>query len=110
MGNFIFQRYFAGYKKNYRENFYKFLITVRFKSIGVKKILIWIKSGCAYGAGFMVNYNDVAGPYSGIVFGMVNTIGTIPGIIAPYLVGVLTVNVTLVFCLLFLSSFEINHF
>ena len=48
----------------------------------------------------MVNYNDVAGPYAGILFGMVNTIGTIPGIIAPYLVGVLTKNVIIYFIFL----------
>ena len=29
-----------------------------------------IKSGCAYGAGLLVNYNDIAGIYSGIVFGI----------------------------------------
>lgn len=49
-------------------------------------------TGCAYGAGFMVNYNDVAGSYAGFTFGLSNTVGTVPGIIAPYLVGVLTTN------------------
>ena len=52
-----------------------------------------MNSGCAYGAGFLVNYNDVAGAYSGIVFGIANTFATIPGIIAPYLVGEITKNV-----------------
>ena len=32
--------------------------------------------GFGYGAGFMVNYNDIAGPFAGLVFGMVNTFGT----------------------------------
>jgi MFS transporter, ACS family, solute carrier family 17 (sodium-dependent inorganic phosphate cotransporter), member 5 len=50
-------------------------------------------SGCAYGAGFLVNYNDIAGAYSAIVFGIGNTFATIPGIIAPYLVGIITKNV-----------------
>ena len=50
-----------------------------------------------YGAGFLVNYNDIGGAYSGIVFGISNTIGTVSGIIAPYLVGVLTRNVTIIF-------------
>ncbi len=42
----------------------------------------------------MVNYNDIAGPYAGLVFGMVNTFGTMPGFIAPGLVGLLTPNVS----------------
>lgn len=55
-----------------------------------------IHSGCGYGAGFMVNYNDIAGPYAGLVFGMVNTFGTMPGFIAPGLVGILTPRVIFV--------------
>ena len=43
----------------------------------------------------MINFNDISGPYAGIVFGIVNTISTIPGIIAPFLVGVITTNVSL---------------
>jgi hypothetical protein len=39
--------------------------------------------------------NDISGPYSGLVFGVSNTIATIPGIISPYIVGLLTVNVSL---------------
>ena len=31
--------------------------------------------------------------YSGILFGLSNTVGTIPGLIAPYIVGVITSNV-----------------
>lgn len=41
----------------------------------------------------MVNFNDVAGAYAGLVFGMANTVGTIPGIIAPTVVGALTTHV-----------------
>lgn len=41
----------------------------------------------------MVNFNDIAGPYSGIVFGISNTFATIPGFIAPGLVGIITKNV-----------------
>ena len=51
-------------------------------------------SGCGYGAGFMVNYNDIAGSFAGLVFGMSNTPGTVSGIIAPSFVGVLTQNVS----------------
>lgn len=61
--------------------------------IGVALLVVGLSTtGCGYGAGFMVNYNDIAGPYAGLVFGMVNTFGTMPGFIAPGLVGVLTPN------------------
>lgn len=49
-------------------------------------------TGCSYGAGFMVNYNDIAGQYAGLVFGMANTFGTVPGFVAPAIVGALTKN------------------
>lgn len=45
------------------------------------------------GAGYSVNINEVGGIYSGILCGISNTIATIPGIIAPYIVGVITSNV-----------------
>lgn len=49
-------------------------------------------TGCGYGAGFMVNYNDIAGSFAGLVFGMSNTPGTVSGIVAPSFVGILTQN------------------
>ena len=52
-------------------------------------------TGCAYGAGFIVNYNDIAGSYAGLSFGLANTFGTIPGFIAPQIVGAITKNVTI---------------
>ncbi len=53
----------------------------------------WLKRGFYCGAGPLININDIAGAYSGIVFGITNTFGTLPGIICPYIVGVLTKNV-----------------
>lgn len=50
-------------------------------------------TGCAYGAGFMVNYNDIGGSFAGLSFGMSNTIATTPGFIAPLIVGALTTHV-----------------
>ena len=35
----------------------------------------------------------MSGPYSGILFGVSNTIATIPGIVSPYVVGLLTSHV-----------------
>jgi ACS family sodium-dependent inorganic phosphate cotransporter-like MFS transporter 5 len=57
------------------------------------RLKAFLNRGCAYGAGFMVNYNDIAGSYAGFTFGMSNTLGTVPGIIAPSVVGILTPNV-----------------
>lgn len=61
--------------------------------VGVALLTIGLATtGCGYGAGFMVNYNDIGGPFAGLIFGMVNTFGTMPGFIAPGLVGILTPN------------------
>ena len=40
-----------------------------------------------------MNINEISGPFSGIVLGVSNTIATIPGIVAPYIVGIITKNV-----------------
>lgn len=61
--------------------------------VGVALLTVGLATtGCGYGAGFMVNYNDIGGPFAGLIFGMVNTFGTMPGFIAPSLVGILTPN------------------
>jgi ACS family sodium-dependent inorganic phosphate cotransporter-like MFS transporter 5 len=49
--------------------------------------------GCTTGAGYIISINEVGGIYSGVLFGISNTFGTIPGIVAPYIVSVLTSNV-----------------
>ena len=51
--------------------------------------------GMCTGAGYIININEVGGIYSGILFGISNTFGTLPGIIAPYIVGVLTPDVNI---------------
>jgi hypothetical protein len=38
-------------------------------------------SGLTYGAGFLVNYTEIGGRFSGMVFGLSNTIGTLSGMI-----------------------------
>ena len=43
---------------------------------------------CAY----CVNHLDVAPRFAGILMGIANSVGTIPGMIAPYVVGLLTDN------------------
>jgi hypothetical protein len=50
-------------------------------------------SSICWGAGHLVNINEVAGAFSGILFGISNTIATLPGIISPYMVGLITAQV-----------------
>lgn len=50
-------------------------------------------SSIMMGAGYLVNINDIAGPYSGIVFGLSNTIATLPGIISPNMASAITKHV-----------------
>lgn len=52
--------------------------------------------GCVVGSGYVVNINDIGGRnYSGVLYGISNTFGTLPGIIAPYFVGLITTKVIL---------------
>ncbi|CAC5394935.1 SLC17A5 [Mytilus coruscus] len=44
--------------------------------------------------GFPVNHIDVAPKYSGILLGISNTVGTIPGMVDPLVAGALTPNVS----------------
>lgn len=51
-------------------------------------------TGIYLGAGFVVSIIDIGGKnYSGILYGIANTFGTLPGIISPYFVGVMTPKV-----------------
>lgn len=61
---------------------------VVFLTIGVG--LLGIISSAGYG----VNAIDIAGKYAGVFYGISNTLATIPGIVVPYLVGVITKNGT----------------
>jgi len=44
----------------------------------------------------MLVANDIAPAYTGIVFGISNTLATIPGVVSPYVVGALTEKVSLI--------------
>lgn len=46
-------------------------------------------NGFFWCGGPLVNINDIAGSYAGIVFGIANSFGTAPGIICPYFVGLI---------------------
>jgi hypothetical protein len=41
----------------------------------------------------VISYNEVAGSYSGIVFGVSNTFASITGIVVPYLISAITYDV-----------------
>jgi ACS family sodium-dependent inorganic phosphate cotransporter-like MFS transporter 5 len=72
------------------------LVTCQNPYVGVALLVIGLSSiGCQYGGGFIVNYNDVCGRFSGMALGIGNTFASIPGILAPYLVGLVTKNVIL---------------
>ena len=49
-------------------------------------------SGFQY-PGVMVNHVDIAPPFAGVLFGISNTVATLSGVFAPYVVGRLTINV-----------------
>ncbi|XP_070554720.1 sialin-like [Ptychodera flava] len=46
-------------------------------------------SGCSV-SGFKVNHVEIAPRFGGILFGITNTVASIPGFVSPYVVGVLT--------------------
>ncbi|ESO85639.1 hypothetical protein LOTGIDRAFT_155130 [Lottia gigantea] len=45
-------------------------------------------------SGFFINPTDIAPAYAGTILGISNSLATLPGVIAPYVVGVLTPNGT----------------
>ena len=50
--------------------------------------------GFQYGGGFVLNHVDIAPKYAALLFGMSNTVATIPGFVAPIVIGALTPNVS----------------
>lgn len=62
-------------------------VTCTSKSLGVALITVCLAfTGCAYGAGVFVAYNDISGPFASVAFGIGNTFGSMSGILAPLLV------------------------
>lgn len=64
-------------------------------AVGVVLLTIGVGMiGCQVGAGYEVNINEIGGKnFSGILYGVSNTFGVLPGLVAPYLVGLLTPKV-----------------
>ena len=50
--------------------------------------------GCVYGAGYVVNHADIAPKYASLLFGISNTTATIPGFMAPSIIGIITKDVS----------------
>ena len=73
-------------------------VTCKHPYVGVALLVIGIAGiGCQYGAGFLVNYNDVCGKFAGMALGIGNTFASIPGILAPFFVGLVTKNVSKIY-------------
>lgn len=69
-------------------------VTCSYKSLGVGLITVALAfTGCAYGGGLFIAYNDISGPFSSITFGIGNTFGGMSGILAPFIVDIMHKNV-----------------
>ncbi|CAF4741874.1 unnamed protein product, partial [Rotaria magnacalcarata] len=50
--------------------------------LGIFTILIFLaSSGLGYGSGYVVNFADIVPAYSGVIFGIANTLASIAGLI-----------------------------
>jgi MFS family permease len=60
--------------------------------LAVALMTISVAGGGLVSSGFMVNHLDIAPNYAGILMGLANTAGTLPGIISPVLTGLILGN------------------
>lgn len=51
-------------------------------------------TGCLYGAGLYISFADLSPRHAGVLYGISNTIATVPGFVAPIVIGVITRNVS----------------
>ena len=51
-------------------------------------------TGCLYGAGLYINFADLSPRHAGVLYGISNTLATVPGFVAPIVIGVITHNVS----------------
>lgn len=51
-------------------------------------------------SGIKANSLDIAPNYAGVVMAVANGLGGLTGVVGPYIVGLLTPNVSLIFCLI----------
>jgi ACS family sodium-dependent inorganic phosphate cotransporter-like MFS transporter 5 len=50
-------------------------------------------SGCHY-VGFVINPGDIAPKYAGLIFSISNTFATVPGLLAPIAISIITADVS----------------
>ncbi|CAM4934652.1 unnamed protein product [Rotaria socialis] len=56
--------------------------------LGVFTILIFLaSSGLGYGSGYVVNFADIVPAYSGVIFGIANTLASLAGLIGNLVAG-----------------------
>ncbi|CAF5223750.1 unnamed protein product, partial [Rotaria magnacalcarata] len=56
--------------------------------LGIFTILIFLaSSGLGYGSGYVVNFADIVPAYSGVIFGIANTLASIAGLIGNLVAG-----------------------
>lgn len=53
-------------------------------------------TGFQYGSGYLINPGDIAPKCAGIIFGISNTFATVPGFLAPTVIGYITVDVGII--------------
>ncbi|XP_070553612.1 sialin-like [Ptychodera flava] len=71
-----------------------FLVAAGFIGCNQALAIFLIVISAAFGAcatpGFKVSHVEIAPRFAGILYGITNTVGSIPGFVSPYIVGVLT--------------------
>ncbi|CAF0740881.1 unnamed protein product [Didymodactylos carnosus] len=66
------------------------------KPLGIVTIVIFLAfSGLGYGAGYVVNFNDIVPAYSGVIFGIANTLASLAGVIGNLVAGIVIKQPTL---------------
>lgn len=57
-------------------------------------------TGVQYGGGLYMSAGDIAPMYAGVIYGISNTVATIPGFLSPLAIGFLTPDVSPLSCFL----------
>ena len=63
-------------------------------------VFLTVALGCtAFGrSAYSINHVDIAPRFAGVLFGLTNTVATIPGMISPYIAAAITPNVREQYC------------
>ncbi|XP_046559252.1 LOW QUALITY PROTEIN: sialin-like [Haliotis rubra] len=69
-------------------------VTCEFRHIAVVLLCFAVGGTGVTRAGFPVNHVDIAPRHAGVLYGITNTVATVPGMVAPLVAGTLTPNKT----------------